>query len=53
MKSKSKKAPSRKGVLFMEGLPADLKMKFKSVCAGKGHSMRDAIIDLMRDYIQR
>lgn len=44
--------PSHKGVLFVKGIPRTTKNAFKAACASKGITMRDALIQLMRKYVE-
>lgn len=43
----------RPDCLFVEGVPKDLRLQFKSACAKKGKSMKDVIIRLMRRYARK
>jgi len=45
--------PHHRGAMFFEGIPADTKAAFKSACARRGESMRDAFIKWMREYAAR
>lgn len=39
--------------LLIEKIPADLKIKFKVACAKRDRSMKDVIIDLMKEFVER
>ncbi len=39
------------GTLFLEGVPKSTKAAFKAACAKREKTMRDAIIELMRQFI--
>ncbi len=38
-------------ILFLEGIPKDVKSAFKAACAQRGISMRTAILDFMKRYV--
>jgi len=44
--------PYHKATLFTQGIPATTKAAFKAACAKRGVSMRDALIRLMRGFVQ-
>jgi hypothetical protein len=37
-------------VLFIQGLPTNLKKRFKVACAKKGVSMKEALIEFMKTF---
>jgi len=45
--------PRHEAKLFVEGIPATTKAEFKGACARKGQTIRDAVIEFMRDYVRR
>lgn len=45
--------PCHRGTLIVQGLPSDTKAAFKSACARREKTMRDVIIELMREYVAR
>lgn len=51
--SKDPDKPKHRSVFFMEGIPCDTKLLFKSACARSGQTMRDVVIKLMREYVAR
>ena len=40
--------PDTKGVLYIRGLPVDVKAQFKAACARRGLSMTERIEELIR-----
>lgn len=46
----NKDKPHHRGTLFLEGVPKSTKAAFKSACARRETTMRDAMIKLMRQY---
>lgn len=40
------------GSLMVWGFPKDLRRQFKVACAQKGSTMRQAVIDLVKGYVQ-
>lgn len=48
----NREQPHHRGVLFIEGVPESTKCDFKAACAKMEVTMRDAIIDLMREFIK-
>lgn len=51
-KAKRAKKPSGKGVLYVRGIPNDVKAEFKAACAILNVSMVDKITELMKDTIR-
>ena len=48
------KPPAKeRDVLFVEGLPAQLRHSFKGACAVRGVSMKDQLIKMMTDYVNK
>jgi hypothetical protein len=46
-------APGNTTVLFVRRVPKQLKANFKAVCARRNRTMHSALIELMRDAVQR
>lgn len=46
-------ARRHEGTLLIQGLPRTTKNPFKAACAKNGETMRDAVIQFMRDYTKR
>lgn len=46
------KPPVRRAVLYIRGVPTDVKSTFKAWCASRGLNMTEQIIKLMRSTIQ-
>lgn len=44
--------PRHMGAIYVEGIPETTKIAFKSKCALRKTSMRDAIIMFMREYVK-
>ena len=47
----NREKPHHKGTLFLEGVPKSTKADFKAACARREVTMRDALLQFMRDYI--
>lgn len=46
----NREEPHHRGVMFIEGVPKSTKAAFKSECAKRETTMRDAMIEFMRWY---
>lgn len=44
---------TKPSTLFLRGVPKELKVKFKSLCALRNDSMTDVMIALMQFYVEK
>ena len=41
------------GTIIIKDVPEDLKREFKAICALRGKSLKDSIIELMRKEVEK